>query len=289
MALVECSLPPVQLPLGRVIVTGDPPQDAIERVNTAACEYTAAKNDEGKVVRRTLTLPELLAQAVRKRDEVLEENNRPLAAPEQRPTRERGPKRVWSGSLGEARDCYSRALKLAPDDYETILGIGIVYVLAVSREVENVATTRGRPPPREIQKLLAAARAGEPDAVARTVTLNHLVFQAKAYLGQAYVSSAGAYDAVYYAAVLALLEEDYSRAWALSHSLLRAGVHEHAATLMLGYINERTGHSKEARDFYLKALDLGAAPETIAFLGNRLEVGAETTAKAGSGSAGKGP
>src|SRR6185295_1583882 len=72
--------------------------------------------------------PGLIALGNAARDRALVSENARLMAPPN-PFEAQGFS-VWTTELTEARDCYDRAQRLRPDNYDSALGLGIVYFLA---------------------------------------------------------------------------------------------------------------------------------------------------------------
>jgi tetratricopeptide (TPR) repeat protein len=174
-----------------------------------------------------LKAPELVARANLVRDEAL---------------REMGSGAPFGGetNLIKASDCYLRALRLAPDNYEANLGLGIVNL----GRARNASDSEERRAP----YLLAAKRA----------------------FGRAYMTRQGPFDPVYYLAEVAVLEKDMNRAERLLEVLEKAKGNLGPVYALRGYIAEEKRQRADAYRFYQLALESGCSGQTLEFVAQKV-------------------
>jgi len=175
-----------------------------------------------------LKAPELVARANLVRDEAL---------------REAGSRAPFGGetNLIKASDCYLRALRLAPDNYEANLGLGIVNI--------GRARNAGDIEERRAPYLVAAKRA----------------------LGRAYMTRQGPFDPLYYLAEVAVLEHDFSRAVKLLEVLEKVKGNLGPVYTLRGYIAEEKRQRGDADRYYQLALESGCSGPTLEFVAQKVE------------------
>jgi tetratricopeptide (TPR) repeat protein len=145
----------------------------------------------------------------------------------------------WTGTLREASDCYERALRVNPGSYEARLGLGTVYLMVGLRS--------------------------RKDAVS-----NPFFVHAKQHLGRAYFLRAETTDPVYYLAVIAIAEGQFTAAQQFLAHLQRIEPRDGEVLTLAGYYAERTNNSQVARQYYLQAFHVGASANTLSFITNWL-------------------
>jgi len=144
----------------------------------------------------------------------------------------------WGQQMGVAIYCYSRALKLSPEEYRAWLGLGTIYLIGAHMASDN----NDRP------------------------TQDSYVALAKAHIARAYVSSAGSFEPLYFLADIATIEYDFERAQRFLGYLQRAAVMPDAVLMLSGFIAEKQGRSEDARRYYSDAIRGGASSELLGFL-----------------------
>jgi hypothetical protein len=143
--------------------------------------------------------------------------------------------------LQRSDDCFGRALRLAPDNYDAQLSMGITY--------------------------LAHARLLHDDSPERSSLLKG----ARHMLGRAYMLRHGAYEPLYYLAEVAIAEGDLVTARHFLEPLRAAGTKAGPVNMLLGYLSEREGKTDEAQEFYRKAVTAGWPAETLQYATTRLD------------------
>lgn len=144
-----------------------------------------------------------------------------------------------TSKLEKSNECFDRALRLAPDNYEAQLSIGVTYLARARLAMEGP----------ERSSLLQAAR--------------HM-------LGSAYMLRHGAYEPLYYLAEVAVAEHNPELARKLVEPLQRAHVKDGPVNALLGYLDERDDRLDDAREAYRKAIAAGWPAESLSFATARL-------------------
>ena len=144
-----------------------------------------------------------------------------------------------TAKLQKSNECFDRALRLAPDNYEAQLSIGVTYLARARLTMEGP----------ERRSLLQGAR--------------HM-------LGSAYMLRHGAYEPLYYLAEVAVTEDNPALARKLVEPLQRAHVKDGPVNALLGYLDERDGKLDDAREAYRKAIAAGWPAESLSFATARL-------------------
>ena len=184
-----------------------------------------------------LGVSELAELAATKRKAAIESHNAERAV---RVGDRAAPPLPWPSALSTARACYEHALELEPGHAESSLGLGVVFLVAANRERNWV----------EVKRSYAA--------------------QAKKHLGRAFVATGGSYEVLYFLANLAIVEGDLPRAALLLASLQQTGERPEAVSIGFGYIAEQRGTRELAKQWYTRALQAGADPESAGFLTQQL-------------------
>jgi hypothetical protein len=144
--------------------------------------------------------------------------------------------------LSAAASCYGRALQLAPESYAANLGLGVSY-LARARTIQNKNDSRRR----------------------------HYLAAAKRMVGYAYMMRHGGYEALYYLAEAAVLDEDWSRARVYLEPLKRAGYKLGPVYALLGFIAEEQHDNTQAATLYEMAMNAGWPAETVDHVSRKVE------------------
>lgn len=137
-----------------------------------------------------------------------------------------------------AGDCYSRALALAPDNYDANLGLGVTYIGGAKAESNDEESPLRR-------SLLSAA---------------------KRRLGQAYMLRQGPYEPLYYLAEVAALEGNKAKMTEFLKPLTAANVKSAPVYALLGHLAYEAGDRVTANKSWQTALAAGSPFETIQYL-----------------------
>lgn len=159
--------------------------------------------------------------------------------------------------LQQSSVCFTRALHIAPDNYEAQLGLSVAY--------------------------LARAR-----LASETDQRSNWLQAARYMLGRAYMQRHGAYEPLYYLAEVAAAEGKLQLAQRFLEPLRNASVKEGPVNLLLGELSERQGKTRDAAMFYLRAMSAGWPSETVRFAAVRFRELDISVQKAGSAATRKG-
>jgi tetratricopeptide (TPR) repeat protein len=146
-----------------------------------------------------------------------------------------------AGRFHHAVECYSRALLIAPDNYDAKLGLGVTYLGLAQTEKEQ-SSRRGA--------LLAAA---------------------KRNLGEAYVLRWGFHEPLYYLGEAAILERRYDIARQFLTPLMAAGYKRGPVNAAMGYLTQQEQGFRAAKPYYEAALLAGWPANTVVYAQDQLE------------------
>lgn len=141
-----------------------------------------------------------------------------------------------------ARDCYTRALEVAPNNYSALLGMGIAGTIAALVEEED--------------KNLRAS----------------YLYSAKQMLGRAYIARQGTLETILHLAHVAIIEKDFKQAERFLIYLRETKYKPGSVYVLLGQLASRRNDDQLAEKYFRNVLEFGASSPEMAWAVYRLEL-----------------